>query len=197
MPGGRPRAFDIDAALDRALDVFWRHGYEGAALSELTAAMGINRPSMYATFGNKAELFGTVLDRYIAGPGSYAAEALRLSSAREVAAALLYGAIELTTSGSAPGCLSVRSVQVCGPDAEPSRAQAIARRLAAEAALRLRLDQAHADGDLPHDSDPGDLARFLMTISDGIAVQAVAGTSPDQLRRIVEIALQAWPPPTR
>ncbi|WP_280367773.1 TetR/AcrR family transcriptional regulator [Nocardia abscessus] len=96
MPGGRPRGFDIDSALDRALEVFWRYGYEGAALSDLTAAMGVNRPSLYAAFGSKAELFDRALERYADGPGHYVAEALELPTARAVAAPIQRGAIEHT-----------------------------------------------------------------------------------------------------
>src|SRR5262245_59406118 len=73
---GRPREFDTDQALDRALEVFWRKGYEGASISELTEAMGINRPSLYAAFGNKEELFRKALDRYVQGPAAYTYEAL-------------------------------------------------------------------------------------------------------------------------
>jgi len=102
MAGGRPRAFDVDEALDRALEVFWRQGYEGTALSDLTAAMGINRPSLYATFGNKEALFRKVLDRYADGPAAYAARALELPRARDVVEALVYGAIELTTGPDTP-----------------------------------------------------------------------------------------------
>jgi AcrR family transcriptional regulator len=70
-PAGRPRSFDTGNALDRAVDVFWRKGYEGASLSDLTRAMGINRPSLYAAFGDKEQLFRKVLDRYDEGPASY------------------------------------------------------------------------------------------------------------------------------
>src|SRR5919204_2338880 len=83
MPGGRPRSFDADTALDRALDVFWRHGYEGTSLADLTAAIGINKPSLYAAFGNKEELFGKVLTRYLDGPGGYAAPALDAPTAHQ------------------------------------------------------------------------------------------------------------------
>ncbi|MGW4094395.1 TetR/AcrR family transcriptional regulator [Nocardia sp. NPDC004750] len=195
MPGGRPRSFDIDSALDRALEVFWRYGYEGAALSDLTAAMGINRPSLYAAFGSKAELFDRALERYVDGPGRYLTEAIELPTARAVAAAYLAGAIELTTGHDSPGCLSVRSAQACGPEAEHSRKSAAAVRLAGEAALRRRLERARAEGDLPEDSKPADLARYLMTVSDGIAVQAASGAKPSHLRRTADIALRSWPQP--
>src|SRR5450755_342863 len=88
---GRPREFDIEEALDRALRVFWRKGYEGASLPDLTAAMGINRPSLYAAFGNKEELFRKALDRYTEGTGSVWREALSRPSARAAAEALLQG----------------------------------------------------------------------------------------------------------
>jgi AcrR family transcriptional regulator len=82
MPSGRTRQFDANQALDRALEVFWDRGYEGASLEELTAAMGINRPSLYAAFGNKAELFRKALDRYQTGPLSFLGEALSQPTAR-------------------------------------------------------------------------------------------------------------------
>jgi AcrR family transcriptional regulator len=194
MAGGRPRAFDPDTALDRALDVFWRQGYEGAALSDLTAAMGINRPSLYAAFGNKEELFRRVLDRYVEGPGGYAAAALAEPTARDVVERLVDGAIELTAGPASPGgCLSVCNTQACGPEAEPARRAVIARREAATAALVERLERARAEGDLPAESDPRALARFAMTITDGIATQAASGVRPDELRRVADFALRAWP----
>jgi AcrR family transcriptional regulator len=194
MPGGRPRTFDLDVALDRALEVFWRQGYEGTALSDLTAAMGINRPSLYAAFGNKEELFGKVLDRYVSGPAAFAAAALDAPRARDVVERLVYGAIDLTTGPRTPlGCLNVRCAQACGPEAEPVRQEVVSRRMADEAALRRRLERAQSDGDLPADCDPGDLARFVTTITDGIAVQAASGRDRDELRRVAETALRAWP----
>src|SRR6185312_6508146 len=90
---GRPRAFDAERALDRALNVFWRKGYEGASLPELTKAMGINRPSLYAAFGNKEALFKKALDRYASGPAGYVGRALAAPTARGVFEALLEGAI--------------------------------------------------------------------------------------------------------
>jgi AcrR family transcriptional regulator len=189
MPGGRPRAFDAEVALDRALEVFWRQGYEGTALSDLTEAMGINRPSLYAVFGNKEELFATVLDRYVSGPGLYAGQALEQPQARDVIQRLVYGAVDLTTRPDTPGCLTVACVQACGQDAEPARQHAIACRKAGETALRRRLEQARDDGDLT--GDPADLARFVMTVTDGIAVQSAGGATREELLRAAEIALRA------
>src|ERR1051326_7706866 len=84
VPKGRPREFDTEKALDAALGVFWRKGYEGASLPDLTRAMGINRPSLYAAFGNKEELFRRAVDRYVEGPASYVRWALEAPTARAV-----------------------------------------------------------------------------------------------------------------
>src|SRR5437660_6287285 len=102
---GRPREFDVEAALDRALEVFWRKGYEGASLPDLTRAMGINRPSLYAAFGNKEGLFRKALDRYAEGPAAYVREALNEPTARAVAERMLGEAIGLLTAPRNPrGC---------------------------------------------------------------------------------------------
>jgi AcrR family transcriptional regulator len=188
MPGGRPRAFDPDAALDRALEVFWQQGYEGTALSDLTAAMGINKPSLYAAFGNKEELFAAVIDRYLSGPGAYAGQALEQPRARDAIERLVFGAVDLTTQPQTPGCLVVACVQACGPDAEPARQRAIACRKASETALRRRLERARDEGDLA--GDPADVTRFVMMVTDGIAVQAAGGTTRKELLRGAEMALR-------
>src|SRR3954466_14672758 len=109
MPRGRPRAFDVDEALDKALKVFWRKGYEGATLPDLTRAMGINRPSLYAAFGSKEALFRKVIDRYVEGPASYVRAALAEPTARAVAERLLAGTIDVVTDRHNPrGCLIVQ-----------------------------------------------------------------------------------------
>src|ERR1700686_4050790 len=101
-PLGRPRAFDPETALDRAMQVFWRKGYEGASLSDLTKAMRINRPSMYAAFGNKEALFRKALDRYSAGPICYIRAALEAPCARAVAEQLLKGTVAFLTDTRHP-----------------------------------------------------------------------------------------------
>ncbi|WP_327291873.1 TetR/AcrR family transcriptional regulator [Streptomyces sp. NBC_01198] len=189
MPGGRPRSFDAETALDRALEVFWRHGYEGTSLTDLTAAMDINRPSLYAAFGNKEELFGKVLARYLDGPGGYTTDALDAPTGREVIERLIHGAVDLTAGEGRPhGCLCVNSVHARGPDAHAVRQDAVAVRETAEAALRGRLEKAT---DLPSGYEPAALAALVHTITDGIAVQAAAGRSHDDLRQVADLALRA------
>src|ERR1700736_1950044 len=117
---GRPRGLAEDAALEAAMRVFWEKGYEGATLSDLTEAMGINRSSMYVPSGGKQALFPMAMARYAEGPAAYAREALKQPTARAVVEALLRGALELLTDPShPPGCLSVQGALACGPDAEP------------------------------------------------------------------------------
>jgi AcrR family transcriptional regulator len=194
MAGGRPRTFDTEKALDRALTVFWRKGYEGTTLPELTRAMGINRPSLYAAFGNKEMLFHKVMDRYTEGPAAYVREALEEPTARRVAERLLTGAVELFADPRNPrGCLVVHGALACGDEAEPIRRELVARRIKREAALRKRLQRAKAEGDLPASAKPAELARYLTTLVQGMAVQAASGASRRELQRVVRTALRAWP----
>ena len=194
MPRGRPRTFDPDKALDRALKVFWKKGYEGASLPDLTRAMGINRPSLYAAFGNKEALFRKAIDRYAQGPAGYAREALELPTARAAVERLLRGGTCLATDPKGPrGCLMVQGALSCGSAAEPIRKELAARRAAGEAALRRRLERAREEGDLPESADPADLAKFVVTVMHGMAVQAAGGATREQLDRVADAALRAWP----
>ena len=189
---GRPRAFDPDTALDRAMHVFWAKGYEGASLSDLTRAMRINRPSLYAAFGNKEQLFRKVLDRYMDGPVAYFGKALAASKARDVVEEILLGTARMAGDPKIPaGCLMVQGALACG-DASV-RKEVAARRVAAEVALRRRLQRAKREGDLPKNADPAELAHYVMTVVRGMAVQSSGGASCDQLRRVAQIALRAWP----
>jgi AcrR family transcriptional regulator len=193
-PTGRPLSFDPDKALDRALDVFWRKGYEGASLSDLTKAMRINRPSLYAAFGDKEKLFRKVLDRYAEGPASHSRAALQELASRAVVERLLYGTADMLTSEANPrGCLWVQGALACGNSADSVRKELISRRLGGEVALRQRLKRAVMEGDLPPDANPASLARYIAIIIQGMSVQAAGGATRSQLRRIIDIALLSWP----
>ncbi|HWX53210.1 MAG TPA: TetR/AcrR family transcriptional regulator [Verrucomicrobiae bacterium] len=192
-PMGRPRAFDADRALDRALHIFWRKGYEGATLSDLTKAMGINRPSLYAAFGDKETLFRKALDRYSEGPASYPFEALKEAIARTAIEKLLRRAAEVQTNPSTPGCLTVHGALACGDTSTAIRKELILRRERGEAAIFQRLKRAQSEGDLPPRSNPNDLARYFTTVIHGMAVQAASGASRSELERVIQTALRVWP----
>ncbi len=191
---GRPRGFDADKALDQALEVFWRKGYEGTSISDLTAAMRINRPSIYAAFGNKEELFRKVLDRYAEGPPLAVREALESPSARQAVERVLMAAADVPTRGAGPrGCLLVQGALACGDASELVRRELISRRADGEAELRKRLQRAKAEGDLPASADPAGLARYVVTVAHGMAVEAAGGANHRELLQVVETAMKAWP----
>ena len=195
MAKGRPREFDVDEALDKALIVFWQRGFEGASVSDLTEAMGINRPSLYAAFGNKETLFRKALDRYAEmGPGAVLHKAMQEPTARRVVEVLLRSAAECLTDPCHPaGCLAVQGALSCGEASEVIKKELIARRCAGEAELRQRLDRAKSEGDLPADSDPEALARYVSTLLQGMSVQAAGGASRHELLAVADLALKCWP----
>lgn len=191
---GRPRSFDEKVALEKAMEVFWRKGYDAASVSELTAAMGINPPSLYAAFGNKESLFLRVLAHYGEGPASYSARALEAPTAREVAARRLFGAVDAMGDASRPpGCLAVQAAVKCG-DPESVIGQALAALIGAgHRAFVERFQRARAERDLPRDADPVALARFIDAVAQGISVQAAAGVDRIGLESIAELALRQFP----
>jgi AcrR family transcriptional regulator len=191
---GRPRAFDMDQALDRALELFWRKGYEGATICDLTAAMGINPPSLYAAFGNKEGLFRKALDRYRDLRTAFWDEALNAPTARAVAETLLRGTAKFLCDPCHPkGCLAVHGALASGEESDCIRKELETRRGASQNAIKERLKRAKREGHLPADADPAALARYLATIIEGMAVQAASGASRKELERVAETALRAFP----
>jgi AcrR family transcriptional regulator len=191
---GRPRLFDTEKALDQALKLFWQKGYEGTTLPDLTHAMGINRPSLYAAFGNKESLFKKVLCRYASGPTAYVRQALAQPTSRAVAEKLLQGAVENLTNPAHPrGCLAVQAALACGDDADCMRQELIRHREQLVTALRHRLQRAKKEKDLPPAASPSDLARYLATVLHGLSVQASSGATRKDLQKVAALALKAWP----
>ncbi|GGO71988.1 TetR/AcrR family transcriptional regulator [Nonomuraea cavernae] len=195
-PIGRPRGFDADEALERAMLVFWEHGYEGASLATLTNAMGISTTSMYAAFGNKEELFRKALERYTEGPSAYLARALEEPTALGVTTAILAGAIRTTTRPAHPhGCMGVQGALVSGDSGRGVRDLLVAWRNNGCSRLQERFQRAIDDGELPPETNPRLLARYVTTLAFGIAVQAASGVGRDELQEMADAALRTWPLP--
>lgn len=191
---GRQREFDVEKALDAALCVFWRKGYEGASYADLTEATGVERPALYSAFGNKEALFRKALDRYYQRYLDFIPKALQLPTSREVAAHILHSSIDLNTRyPSHTGCLGINGALAGSDESEPVRQALIDARAQGEAQLRERFERAKADGDLPEAAKPDALAAFVMAVSHGMAVQAKAGFSRGILEAVAEQALSTWP----
>jgi len=192
---GRPRAFDAEVALEKAMLAFWERGYEGASLAGLTEAMGISRKSMYAAFGNKEQLFRKALERYTEGPGAYVTRALQAPTAREVATVFLAGSVLANTRPGCPaGCLGVQGALAAGETGRVARDITAEWRAEGQVLLRDRFQRAAQEGDLPAGADPDLIARYVMTIANGIAVQAAGGAACEDLQRVADAALRNWPP---
>jgi AcrR family transcriptional regulator len=198
MAMGRPRSFDKDKALDQAMEMFWRKGYEGASLSDLTKAMGINPPSLYAAFGNKEGLLKAALDRYAEQRKGFLRTAFEEPTARKVAECLLRGVADFHTDpDNPPGCLFTQGGLACGEGSEAIPRELASRRAQMEDSVRERFERAKQEGDLPREADPAALARYLSTVMQGMGVQAAAGATRKQLQQTVDFALAAFPPPAR
>jgi len=194
MQRGRPRNFDKAEALDMALKLFWRHGYEGTSMAMLTEAIGVNVASLYAAFGNKESLFVQCVERYSELNGDLYHKSLKKKTAGEVSRSILEGEVELVTRRGTPdGCLMIQGALATSPDAERIRKMMAQMRAMAEKWMADRFRKAVDEGDLPSDADPAALACYLMTINSGLAVQAKSGVGKKQLLKVVEIAMREWP----
>ncbi len=191
---GRPREFDLDDALDAAIEVFWRQGYEGTTLDDLTAAMGISRPSLYAAFGDKEATFKRAVERYTVVDMDYVNAALAQPTARAVAERFVYSNVRaITNPGRPAGCLSIQG-GLSGSKTDRRVVEFLnASRAASEDRFAQRFRRAVAEGDLAAGEDPAELAKYLNTITSGLAVQAAAGASRAQLTRVADRALLAFP----
>lgn len=191
---GRPREFDKEEALEIALKLFWRHGYEGVSITMLAEAMKIKIPSIYAAFGNKEALFLAAVKRYADQAGHIYHESFKKKTAYEVAKAILEGEVWLVTQKDKPnGCLMIQGAMATSPESEKISSMLADMRGMAEKWMADRFKQAKKEGDLPASADPVALACYIMTVNSGLAVQARSGVSKAQLKKVISIALQQWP----
>lgn len=192
---GRPRRFDQETALAKALELFWERGFEATSMSELTEAMGMSPSSIYSTWGDKEGLFRAALNRYVEGPGSYLVKALSEPGTSRQAFARLFdrAADQLTLDGRPSGCMVALSGNQCSPEARPvGEALGEIRRLSREA-MASRLRQGQKEGELEPGVVVDDLAGYFSTVLSGMSIQARDGADAERLRAIGQRAMQAWP----
>ena len=183
---GRPRSFDRQEALDRAMHLFWRHGYESTALSDLTRAMGVTPPSIYAAYGDKKGLFREAVQRYLALGRALSETVARAETAREIA---------FTGTETPAGCLLASSTIACSAEAADLREELAGIRRAFEAGLRARIEGDIRSGELPAGTDAETLAALVSTVIQGMSTLARDGASRDKLMRVARSAMLAWPQP--
>ena len=191
---GRPRGFDRDVALRRAMETFWALGYEGASMAELTRAMGVASPSLYAAFGSKDELFREASALYEADTGAELARAIADASSARVAveAFIMTSARMMARPGRPPGCMIVLSAVRSHSVAERTCAELRARRKSVADVLTARLQGGVDAGELPHGLDMAAIAAFYVTVQQGMSIQAVDGASPETLEQVGVAAMAAW-----
>ena len=190
-PRGRPRSFDRDKAVAAAAETFWRLGYEGASVADLTAAMGITPQSLYTAFTSKADLYREALHWYQAHVGAFTARAL--ADEADVVAAfarvLRESVVEFSRRRDLPGCMISTALLGCAVENEPVADHAAALRRATCQSFQARIERGIADGQLRADTDAPALARFLGAIIQGMSVQARDGASAEELAGIAELAI--------
>jgi len=193
-PRGRPRAFDRDAALDAAMRLFWSRGYEATSIGDLSVAMGVNPPSLYAAFGDKKRLFIEAVDRYQARHGDFAVAAIgQAESARDAVEALLLAAARSLSDPECPrGCMVVLSAMNCAKDAEDIAAELRGRRRTSEQFVRCRIIRGAEAGELDR-ADAKPLASFYAAVFQGMSIKARDGAPRAELEAIARQAMRAWP----
>lgn len=191
---GRPRSFDRDEALRKAMETFWALGYEGASMSELTRAMGVASPSLYAAFGSKDALFREATAFYEREVGCELDAAIRAApSAKAAVEAFLYISADfLARPGRPPGCMIVLTAVNGYGACEETRDALKASRAGVRETLKRRLAAGVAAGELPQGLDLVAIAGFYVTVQQGMSIQAVDGASPEALQAVARAAMAAW-----
>jgi AcrR family transcriptional regulator len=193
---GRPRAFDEDEVLERAVQVFWRHGFQAASMSELTAAMGLNKPSLYAAFGDKEQLYLRALQRYVERWIAERAEPLESApDGRAAIEGFLRAMAAMFTDAALPGgCFIVNGTADADSQAPAAIQDALRRALeAAEDRMKRRIERSLAGGELAAEVSPAALAGLYASVLNGLAVMAKSGATRAKLNGVIATAMTAWP----
>jgi AcrR family transcriptional regulator len=192
--GGRPRAFDPDRALDAAMHLFWEHGYEATSLAMLREAMGLTPPQIYNAFADKETLFRMALARYHGTETGFAVDALSAPvSTQEAIRLLLLGAAEAYSRPGKPGgCLFVSGALAASPQAQAIAEELRKYRKGSEAAIAERLAKGQANGELPAGLAVDGFAKYVVSVMNGMSIQARDGASVEELRDLAQTALAAW-----
>jgi AcrR family transcriptional regulator len=191
---GRPLSFDRDAALDSAMHLFWRHGYEATSIADLTRVMGIMPPSLYAAFGDKRRLFLEAVQRYLGGLDAIEQKIAEAPTAHDAARDLLVAAaLGDTRDDAPPGCLLASSLVSSSTEADAVRESLAAIRRSIEAALRARIERDIREGILPSGSDAEILAGHVFAVIQGMSTLAKDGASRTKLLGIVDRVMASWP----
>ncbi len=194
MPG-RPRAFDRGKAVELAVNLFWRHGYDGTSTAMLTSVMGISPPSLYAAFGSKEKLYGEVLASYANTYGAFMESAFATAkSARDaIEKMLLNAAVQFSDSNHVHGCMISTSSLQHAPENRQIAVDVSAYRLAARDVIRARIEIGRKNGELPKTTDTLAMASFFAALIQGMAIQASDGASAEVLKKVARLGMQAWP----
>jgi AcrR family transcriptional regulator len=191
---GRPRSFDREAALDRAMLLFWRHGYESTSVRDLTDALGITPPSLYAAFGDKRQLFLEAVGRYVNGPVTSTSIIADAPNARAAAEALLgAAAVGFTGESTPPGCLLATAAISGSLEAADVQQELASIRRAIEAKLAEKIRQSVQACELPVTSDSDAMAAHLMAVIQGMSTLARDGAPREKLQRVAATAMAGWP----
>lgn len=193
---GRPLSFEREAALKKAMLLFWRQGYEGTSISDLTKALGVTPPSIYAAFGDKKHLFLEAVQYYLAGPLT----SFDIIESANTADTAVRGLLDAAANGftgkdTPPGCLLASSAISGSSASDDVKNELAAMRLGIEEKLRERIEQAVASGEIATDADPDALAGYVMAVIQGLSTLARDGAGRDKLLRVAKAAMAGWPAP--
>ncbi len=187
---GRPKKFDFSLALEQALALFWAQGFEGTSISNLSSALNMNRPSIYASFGNKEHLFKRCTEKYLAEKLSFIDEAMNEKNTLMAFEALFKKEIELISHGK--GCLLVNTALTCNPMNEAIKTMLTEHRKTLESKFRKRIQLAQLKKEVGTKESPATLAKYIASIYQGLSVQTATGATNRGMREVVKIALKIF-----